>query len=124
MFDGKRIDALEECCKEYRARSEEMSGSFGELTSELKLLRLHIEKHKETFEKHDEAEMEKYDAIRESISKMSGEITKFNRIFWVVIGAVAVMNFLGITESVKHIIRSGLEQNYRLGEQAVINGRR
>jgi len=60
--------------------------------------------------------MEKYDDIKHSIAEMSKEIGKFNRVFWIVIGAVAVMNFLGITDSVKMIIRNGVNNNYKIGD--------
>jgi hypothetical protein len=116
MMYGKRIEVLEECCNEYRRKVEKMSLKDGELVAELKLLRLNLEKHQEVFENHDVKEMEKYDDIKHSIAEMSKEIGKFNRVFWIVIGAVAVMNFLGITDSVKMIIRNGVNNNYKIGD--------
>ena len=57
------------------------------------------------FENHDTKEMEKYDDIKKAIAKMNTEILKFNKFFWIAIGVVTVLNFLGITEVVKSIIQ-------------------
>ena len=102
MFDNKRLEALEECCKEHRHRVEKLMKIDNDVSSELKLLRVHLERHQEVFENHDTKEMEKYDEIRKSISKMNAEIIKFNKFFWIAFGAIAVLNFLGVTEIVKH----------------------
>ncbi|WP_292661179.1 hypothetical protein [Nitratifractor sp.] len=114
--DERRIEMLEECCREARERADKMSKVDGDLVSELKLVRLHLQKHQERFENHDDKEMEKYDEIRESLSKMNDEIVKFNKIFWVVIGAIGVLNFLGVTDSLKALIRHSVEQNYKISD--------
>ena len=103
MFgQDKRIEALEECCKEHRHRVEKLMKIDSDVSGELKLLRVHIERHQEIFETHDSKEMAKYDEIKKAIGKMNEEIVKFNKIFWIAIGVVAVLNFLGVTEIVKH----------------------
>ena len=115
-IENRRIESLEECCRESRERAERMSKVDGELVAELKLVRLHLQKHQERFENHDDKEMEKYEEIKKSISKMNDEIIKFNKVLWVVIGAAAVLNFLGVTDSVKALIRHGVSQNYKIGD--------
>jgi len=117
MFStGNRLKHLEDCCDESKKRIDMIVATKSELVTELQLVRREIVEHKNIFEHHDENEMEKYDAIKKSIGKLNDEIHKFNKVLWVTIGIVAVLNFLGITDSVKHIIRQGVSQNYKLGE--------
>jgi len=114
---SEKLHALDSCCKRSHKRIDEIEDVRTDLVVELKLIRKEIEGHKNNFENHDESEMEKYDAIKDSIVKLNQEIHKFNKILWVTIGIVAVLNFLGITDSVKHIIREGVSQNYKIGDR-------
>ena len=117
MFDSERLNLLEDCCKQCRDRVTVIENSKTSLLGEMQLIRHEIKEHKHIFENHDENEMEKYDNIKNSITKLNDEMHKFNRILWVTVGVVAVLNFLGITDSIKHIIQTGVSQNYKIGNK-------
>ena len=107
MFShGKRIEFLEECCNEHRIRTNEMMRTDVELIAELK-------EYRKLFEHHDKKEMEKYTEIQTTIHKLSNEIAKFNRFFWIAVGMAVVMNFFGVTDSAKHIIKKSVSETYQ-----------
>ncbi len=110
----ERLDALDSCCRRSHERIDGIENIKTDLIVELKLIRKEMERHKENFESHDAIEMEKYDSIKLAIVAINTEIHKFNRILWITIGVFAVMNFFGITDSIKAIVQSGLTKQHQV----------